>query len=271
MSQRPSRSYEVATTRTDYLLMTMIRKGAGIGVFATWLCASVNATEWDDDVDDEGGADYKYAIGLMVTVEKSLYVGGKGNIQIEPGVMAEWGRVYLRGSELGVDLYQGNYWSISSEIALDFTGDTERGDSLLLADMGELDDVLLGQIRFAYTQDWGELALTLRSDVSDKHGGYMSGLFYGYLFELDRWFIEPEVELVWNSARVFQYYYGVGVFDALPSRPLYTPESGTVSELSVAATYHYRSITHFDSNLKSSSFLVKSPEAQLSIEIESWR
>ena len=53
--------------------MTMIGRSAGFGVFVVWLCAGANADEWDDD---EAEADYKYAAGLMVTVEKSLYVRG---------------------------------------------------------------------------------------------------------------------------------------------------------------------------------------------------
>lgn len=219
--------------------MIDLRKQNLGGVLVLLLVTCANAEEKDDDDDDNEGPDYKNAVGAMVSAERSLYVGGDDNIQVEPGAVAEWGRVYIYDTELGVKLYEGDRWSVSTSIAVDFTKDTERGDSPLLVDMEELDDVVLGQIEVAFEDQWGELSLTLASDISDTHGGDIAELSYVYPLEFGRWLVEPEVSIAWNSSKVFQYYYGVDPVDVLPTRPLYGPDGGTIAEFGVAAMYPF--------------------------------
>lgn len=207
------------------------------GVLVLLLFTCANAEDRDDD--DNEGHDYNNAVGAMVSAERSLYVSGDANIQVEPGVLAEWGHVYVYDTELGVRLHEGDRWSVSTSIAVDFTKDTERGNSPLLVDMEELDDVVLGQIEVAFEDQWGELSLTLASDISDKHGGDIAELSYIYPLEFGRWLVEPEVSFAWNSSKVFQYYYGVDPVDVVPTRPLYGPDGGTIAEFGVAAIYPF--------------------------------
>ena len=65
--------------------------------------------------------------------------------------------------------------SVSAGISLDLA-DTHRGDSPQLADMAELDDVVLGEVEVSYEADWGELGLSLAADVRGTHDGYVAGL-----------------------------------------------------------------------------------------------
>ncbi len=62
-------------------------------------------------------------------------------------------------------------------------------------------------------------------------------LSYGYPLEVDRWQIEPEIGIEWNSAEVNRHYYGVGATDELPARPLYVPDAGMNFLLGVTVTY----------------------------------
>lgn len=217
--------------------MIDLRKQNLGGALVLLLVTCANAEDRDDD--DDGGPDYRNAVGAMVSAERSLYVGGDDNIQVEPGVAAEWGRVYIYDTELGVRLHEGDRWSVSTSIAVDFTKDTERGDSPLLVDMEALDDVVLGQVEVAFEDQWGELSLTLASDISDSHGGDIAELSYLYPLEFGRWLVEPEVSIAWNSSKVFRYYYGVDPVDVLPNRPSYRPEGGIIAEFGVAAMYPF--------------------------------
>lgn len=207
-------------------------------VMAVCLCTGVYAKDCGDD---EEWSDYKYAAGVTVSAEHSLYLDGDDNFRAEPVVIAGWGPVHLNGAELCIELYDGNHWSLSTGIILDFTRDTERGDSPQAAGMEELDDVILGQVDLAFGDVWGKhLSLALASDISDKHEGYIVELSYGNSFELGHWIIEPEMGITWHSSNVMRYYYGVGPTDVvLPTRPLYEPGSGVIYELRVATTYPF--------------------------------
>ena len=208
-----------------------------IGALTLIVAAGVYADDRDDD-DDSDGSRFRVAVGAGASVEQSPYVDGKDSVEILPLLFVQMDRFFLRGPTLGVDLYDGDDLSVSTGISLDFA-DTHRGDSPQLADMAELDDVLLGEIEVSYEADWGELGLSLAADISSTHDGFLAGFSYGYPLELGRWQIEPEVGVEWHSAKVNRHYYGVGAADALPSRPLYEPDAGMNYELGVTVTYPF--------------------------------
>ena len=200
------------------------------------LSTGVHADDRDDD-DDNDGSWFRLAAGAGVSVEQSPYVGGKDSVEVLPLLFVQMGRFYLRGPTLGAYIHDGDDLSVSAGISLDLA-DT-RGDSPQLADMAELDDVLLGEVEVSYEADWGELGFSLAADLSGTHDGYLAGFSYGYPLQLGRWQIEPEVGVKWHSAKVNRYYYGVGASDALPSRPFYEPDAGMSYELGVAVTYPF--------------------------------
>ena len=208
-----------------------------IGTLVLILSTGVHADDRDDD-DDNDGSRFRLAVGAGVSVEQSPYVGGKDSVEVLPLLFVQMGRFYLRGPTLGVDLYGGDDLSVSAGISLDLA-DTNRGDSPQLADMTEVDDVVLGEVEASYEAEWGELGFSLAADISGTHDGYLAGFSYGYPLELGRWQIEPEAGVKWHSAKVNRYYYGVGAADALPSRPLYEPDAGMNHELGVTLTYPF--------------------------------
>ena len=207
-----------------------------IGTWVLILSTGVHADDRDDD--DNDGSRFHLAVGAGVSVEQSPYVGGKDSVEVLPLLFVQMGRFYLRGPTLGAYLHDGDDLSVSAGISLDLA-DTHRGDSSQLADMAELDDVLLGEVEVSYEADWGELDLSLAADVSGTHDGYLAGFSYGYPLELGRWQIEPEVGVKWHSAKVNHYYYGVSAADVLPSRPFYESDAGMSYELGVAVTYPF--------------------------------
>lgn len=203
-----------------------------IGALAVLLSASAHAGEDDDD----GRSRLHIAAGAEVTSEQSLYVGGDHVVTFLPGVYALWGRFYVRGPALGAYLLGGGDWTVSTGILLELV-DTDRGDSPQLADMAELEHILLGELAVSYDRGWGELGFRVAADISGRHDGYVAGLTYGYPLAVGDWQVEPRAGIEWRSAEVNRYYYGVSAADALPARPAYAPDAGMSSTIGVAATY----------------------------------
>ena len=145
-----------------------------IGALTLLLSTGVFADERDDDHDNDNPG-FLLAVGASVSVEQSPYVDGDDSVEVLPRLFVQMGRFYLRGPALGVHLYGGDDLSVSAGISLDLA-DTHRGDSPQLADMSELDDVLLGEIEVSYEAGWGELELSLAADISGTHDGYVAGL-----------------------------------------------------------------------------------------------
>ena len=206
-----------------------------IGVLAALLAAAAHAGESDDAA---AGPQLRIAAGAEVTSEQSVYVQGDAVVTVLPGVYALWGRFYVRGPALGVYLLGGGDWTVSTGIALELV-DADRGGGPQLADMEELDHVVLGELAVTYQSGWGELDFRLAADVSGRHDGYLAGLSYGYPLEFGAWTVEPGAGIEWRSAEVNRYFYGVGAADALPARPRYRPDASVSHEIGVAATYSF--------------------------------
>ena len=198
---------------------------------AALLSAAVHAEESDGD-----GSRFQFAAGALMTAEQSVYVEGDDIVRLLPGVFGLWGRFYVRGPELGVYLLGGGDWTMSTGISLEL-GDTERGDSPQLADMAELDHVLLGRFAVSHDAGWGRLDLSFAADISGTHDGYLAGLSYAYPLAIGRWQVEPGVGIEWHSAEINRYYYGVSAAEALPARHFYRPDAGLSYRFGVSASY----------------------------------
>ena len=206
-----------------------------IGALAVLLSAAAHAGEGDDG---DGRSRLHFAAGAEVTSEQSLYVEGGDVVTFLPGVHALWGRFYVRGPALGAYLVGGGDWTVSTGIFLELV-DTDRGGSPQLADMAELEHILLGEFEVSYDKGWGELGFRVAADISGRHDGYVAGLTFGYPLEVGDWQVEPGAGIEWRSAAVNRYHYGVSAADALPARPAYAPDAAMSAKIGVAATYPF--------------------------------
>ena len=206
------------------------------GVLATLVSTGVHSDNHDDD--DRGDPQIRVYAGALASTEQSPYLGGDNRDRFLPQLFVQWGRFYVRGPAAGVYVYGGDGWFVSTGVVLDLE-DTERGDSSQLADMIDLDLVLLGEIVVSREADWGELELSLAADISGKHDGYLAGLSFSIPLEAGPLQIEPKAGIKWHSAAVNRYYYGVSAADALATRPRYEPDSGVTTELGATVTYPF--------------------------------
>ena len=214
----------------------MIRTRILVGVFAALIFSGVHADDRDDDERDL--PQFRIFAGAMLSTEQSLYRGGENRAQVLPQLFIGWGRLYVRGPAIGAFLYGDDAWLVSTGIRLDLA-DTERGKSPQLADMVDLDLVLLGELAVSHEAEWGELELSLAADVSGNHDGYLAGLSFSVPLEAGPLQIEPEFGIEWHSAKVNRYYHGVGTTDATAARPLYAPDAGLNYEIGGTVTYPF--------------------------------
>lgn len=207
--------------------------------FATAIFLSVltfGVAAQDDDHDDDDG---NYAIGLMLASDQSIYVGGDDEVQPFPYIQASWGDLYFEGGSVGYYLFENDNWTIKTSLSLEGLGDDNRDDSVILADMGDFDQVFLGQVELEYEAEWGELGLTLGADASGTYDGYVAEIEYGYPMELGSWRIEPSIGVEWVSEEVNQYYYGVEQKHVRAGRGLYLPGAGVNYSAGITAMYPF--------------------------------
>lgn len=60
-------------------------------------------------------------------------------------------------------------------------------------------------------------------EVLDRHNGQISQLELSYPKEWTRGYLIPAIEFIYQSDAYTDYYYGVGLCEALPGRPVYDP------------------------------------------------
>ncbi len=215
------------------MLLRQLLVGSVVMLLAVGVHAS-DGSEDDGDHDEEG---VSFILGLGASNETSIYEDADDGLEVLPFFGIEWGRYFLLGPRMGAYLYGDEQWSFALSIGLDEAGDLDRGDGSELDDMEDLDNVISGQIEAGYEAEWGEIELTLASDISGKHDGYRVGLAYAYTFNLGRWMIQPAIELEWHSEEVNQYFYGVSKVDARAGRAVYKPAAGVNYGVAIEANY----------------------------------
>lgn len=70
---------------------------------------------------------------------------------------------------------------------------------------------------------WGNLQADFYHDVSGKHKGWQSSIDYSYPLQKDRWLIEPNIGVTYQSANLNQYYWSFNEVDELR----YNSDAGT--------------------------------------------
>jgi outer membrane protein len=174
---------------------------------------------------------------LFARSDTSIYIDGENETKIFPFVRSEWGAFFIRGPSFGVHLYEDNNWTIDTSVNIDYFGDIDRGDNIQLADMVSLDNAWMASVDIFYKENWGEVSISLASDLSDTHDGNTANLSYSYSFRVGNWMIKPSIGAEWFSDAVSQYYYGITEADVNSTRPFYQPASGINYEANINSLY----------------------------------
>jgi len=145
-------------------------------------------------------------------------------------------RLFARGAEAGVHVYQ------SAKVTLDLLI-RHRFDRLETA----ADDFYRGMddrrqsvdagVSLAFNGSLGMLSLTAVTDVLGRHEGQEVDLSYRYPLAAGRWRLSPYVSLVYQSADLTDYYYGVRPHEAAPGRAPYQADGATLWRAGLEASY----------------------------------
>ncbi|KRG42862.1 hypothetical protein ARC20_10635 [Stenotrophomonas panacihumi] len=182
-------------------------------------------------------------LGFLGRIESSPYRGADPRVDLMPLYLYEGERFFLRSNTAGVRV----------------TGDHAAGLELFVERRlegfpeDETPDVLEGMETRNSEADlgaryYGESGphhwdASVRQDISStSHGTELRGS-YGYLWQDDRWSVQPVLTAAWRSSKLNDYYYGVPAADATPDRAAYSAGSGF--NLTAALYARYRIFQHW--------------------------
>ncbi|HVJ39462.1 MAG TPA: MipA/OmpV family protein, partial [Stenotrophomonas sp.] len=176
-------------------------------------------------------------LGFLSRVESSPYRGADARVDLMPLYLYEGERFFLRSNTAGVRV----------------TGDHAAGLELFVERRlegypeDETPDVLEGMDTRNSEADvgaryYGELGahhwdLSVRQDVSNNSHGTELRAAYGYLWQDDRWRVQPVLSVAWRSGDLNDYYYGVDAVDVTPDRPAYNAGAGLNLTAALYARY----------------------------------
>jgi outer membrane protein len=181
----------------------------------------------------------RWTIGAVVIDRDMPYRGFDEGLLVLPLVRFEGERFYVRGLRGGVVLAEGNGFGFGPFLQLRTDG-YRAEDSDFLAGMDDrrfsFDGGVAGTWR---NENFGQLELSLATDVMGRHHGQEVEFSYTALFKAGGWTFVPALAAKWQSEELVDYYWGVRADEALPVRPEYHAGAAVVPELSLLATRRF--------------------------------
>ncbi len=130
--------------------------------------------------------------------------------------------LFARGTMGGVHFVNRENFELNLVARYDFRKlDPDR--NAYYAGIDERKQTVEGGIEFRARGGWGQVDISLLTDLLDRHGGQIGDLGYQYNFNRGRFTFSPFVGWSWQDHSVTGYYYGVSAAEAAPDRPEYTP------------------------------------------------
>lgn len=166
-------------------------------------------------------------IGLTTETEYNLYRGQDGETDILPFIKYEGEHFYIEGLEAGYRFINSDELAFGLHLQINNEG-YEPEESDFFIGMEEPEAAWEAGIALSTELNDFELSFTALTDVSDNHEGSLIALAVAYEFDIGpEWELETQLALLSHDEDFNQYYYGVTAADALPNRPIYSPDSST--------------------------------------------
>jgi len=160
------------------------------------------------------------------------------NYDLVPLYLYEGDYLFAHGTEVGVHLFKPQNFTI--DLLARYRFDRFQADSNpFFEGMTNRKQTVDGGVSFNLTGGWGQLSLSAVTDLMSRHEGQEVDLTYLYPWQRGRWTIAPSAGLVYQSASLTDYYYGVRPDEARPDRPEYAPGSATNWRAGLNVSYHW--------------------------------
>lgn len=182
-------------------------------------------------------------LGFLGRVETSPYRGADARVDLMPLYLYEGERFFLRSNMAGVRV-AGDHedgWELFVERRLEGYPEDETPD--VLEGMDTRNSEADAGARYYGQHGRHHWDASLRQDISATSHGTEVRTSYGYLWQDDRWSLQPVLTAAWRSSKLNDYYYGVGAADVIDGRPAYDAGSGI--NLTAALYARYRILRHW--------------------------
>ncbi len=185
-------------------------------------------------------------IGYAARFGQSPYVGLNdiGNIyndfnyDLVPLYLYEGERFFAHGTQGGIHLLKTEPFSLDLIARYRFDRlQVEAGD--FFEGMTDRKQTVDGGLSATLNGGWGQLTFSAVTDLLDRHNGQELDLTYLYPWQRGRWTLMPSVSLIYQSAAITGYYYGVRPEEARPGRPAYRPGSAYNWRVGLNVNYHW--------------------------------
>lgn len=171
-----------------------------------------------------GGKPPRWSLGLAVISSPEPYKGADNDLLVVPALTFEAKRFYFRGILAGYRLWSRGRFEADAILTPRLEG-YEADDSPFLEGMAPR---RLGAdlgLNLAWEAERVGVRLLPRADVTGRSRGQEVGLELYSPLRFGPVRVEPAAGVVWQSARLADYYYGVRPREARPGRAAYAPGS----------------------------------------------
>ena len=175
-------------------------------------------------------------LGLGIYAGSDNYVGEEIEWDQLPLFLYEGKRVFAQGNNLGYRLIRTEDVTFAPLIRgrIQTVDPTEVPE---LTGLFQRQSTIEAGATATFRTGFGEIQLTHVTDVLDRHEGVESDLTYRLPMRGERWTLTPWVSVLWQSAALTGYYYGVQEPESGPDRPVYTPGDARNIVYGINASY----------------------------------
>ena len=179
------------------------------------------------------------SLGVAVLWSQGILVGEDRRSFIVPTLGYEGDRLFFRGINGGVRLYQRDGFEFDGILAVRLDGwDAKDLDASALAAVG-IDRALLRDrkigvdagLGMAWTGKAGKINLEAKGDVTNASGGYEVGLGYRAAFKVGPGLLSPSVGVSYWSDSLTDYYYGTLDREEALGVPRYRPGAAVMPKI----------------------------------------
>ncbi len=170
-------------------------------------------------------------------MESSPYRDADARVDLMPLYLYEGERFFLRSNMAGVRVTGDHAAGLELFVERRLEGYPEDETPEVLEGMDTRNSEADVGARY-----YGELGahhrdLSVRQDASNNSHGTELRAAYGYLWQDDRWSVQPVLTAAWRSGDLNDYYYGVEAADVTPDRPAYNAGAGLNLTAALYARY----------------------------------